>query len=80
MKMGSRMRRQKKFRVGCCYWLFLTVVQSIEFRGGLSQRETVQQVLNEENIALMDEVTVEEVKETTFSMHPDKSLGRSRTD
>lgn len=39
----------------------------------LSHGETVEQVTNEENKDLISNVTEEEVKAATFSMHPDKS-------
>lgn len=41
--------------------------------GKLSSRENVNQVTEEGNGALTNDVTVEEVKDIVFSMHPDKS-------
>lgn len=41
----------------------------------LTDREIVNQVTVEENEALVSPVTIEEVKEAVFAMHPDKSPG-----
>lgn len=43
--------------------------------GGLSSRETVNQLTEAENEELISEVTSVEVKEVVFSMHPKKSPG-----
>lgn len=58
--------------------LFFQFVQSIESRGGISDREHVQQVTKEQNERLLASVTPEEVKEVAFSMHPEKSPGPDR--
>lgn len=41
----------------------------------ISDREEVKQVSEMENMELVAEVQMEEVKEAVFSMHPDKSPG-----
>lgn len=48
---------------------------TMEADGKLTDRERVTQVTREQNEELMKHVTEEEVKETTFSMHPEKSPG-----
>lgn len=52
---------------------FSRLFTTSSLNGDLSQRETVERVTNEENEALMADITAEEVKTTVFSMHPDKS-------
>ncbi|XP_074346352.1 uncharacterized protein LOC141685128 [Apium graveolens] len=43
--------------------------------GKLSEREKVNQITDEDNAALLEEVSDMEVKMEVFSMHPDKSPG-----
>ncbi|KAL8089279.1 hypothetical protein AgCh_038904 [Apium graveolens] len=42
----------------------------------LMDREKVKQITEEENVQLLSELTLEEVKEAVFSMHPEKSPGQ----
>lgn len=51
--------------------LFSTSTQN----GKLSERECVKQVSEVENMQLISDVTYDEVKTATFSMHPDNSPG-----
>lgn len=43
--------------------------------GGLSKNENMRQVSTEDNERLMADVSADEVKAATFSMHPDKAPG-----
>lgn len=54
---------------------FNQLFASANLGGNLSDRELVPQVTSRENEDLIAEVTMEEVKEAVFSMHPDKSPG-----
>lgn len=54
---------------------FTKLFQSTGVEGRLSEREKVNRVTDEENAALMQPVTLEEVKDAVFSMHHDKSPG-----
>lgn len=54
---------------------FMSLFQSMSLDGRLSERDIVQRVSETENIALLSDVTADEVKEALFSMHPDKSPG-----
>lgn len=46
--------------------------------GKLLNREVVNPVKKEENEALISQITVKKVKETVFSMQPDKTPGPDR--
>ncbi|XP_074378461.1 uncharacterized protein LOC141719998 [Apium graveolens] len=54
---------------------FSQLFESTNIDGKLTERETVQQISDIENEDLIAPITVEEVKNTVFSMHPDKSPG-----
>lgn len=54
---------------------FAKLFKSTELDGKLSEREKVNQVTEEENVELQAPVTLQEVKDAVFSMHPDKSPG-----
>lgn len=43
--------------------------------GKLTERESVNHITDEDNAALMLPITLKEVKQAVFSMHPDKSPG-----
>lgn len=43
--------------------------------GKLTGRESVNRLTDEDNEALLLSITIEEVKQAVFSMHPDKSPG-----
>lgn len=49
---------------------FEQLFKSLGVDGKLSSRETVNQITDDENEALISDVTAEEVKEAVFSMHP----------
>lgn len=55
---------------------FKTLFQSMSYNGRLRQHEEVQKITEVENEALLSNITTEEVKETTVSMHMDKSSGK----
>lgn len=52
--------------------LFTTTTTTAEM---LTPREVVNRATQEQNTRLMQDVTYEEVKAATFSMHPEKSSG-----
>ncbi|XP_017251667.1 uncharacterized protein LOC108222250 [Daucus carota subsp. sativus] len=54
---------------------FSRLFTSSNLQGKLSNREVVKQVSDVENAELHTEVTVAEVKDVVFSMHPDKASG-----
>ncbi|XP_074355726.1 uncharacterized protein LOC141695374 [Apium graveolens] len=55
---------------------YAEVFQTLGLNGKLSDRETVNQVTEDENANLVAEITYEEVRSAVFSMHPDKSPGQ----
>lgn len=54
---------------------FTRLFQTTWGTGCFSEREEVNQVTDIQNEALLSEITLAEVKEAVFSMHPDKSPG-----
>lgn len=52
---------------------FEELFQSTRTTGGLSERETVNRVTEQQNVELMMPITHEEVKVAVFSMYPEKA-------
>lgn len=55
--------------------LFYATLQTESSNGSLNERDNVHRVAESDNIELIREVTDEEVKNATFSMHLDQSPG-----
>lgn len=75
MKMENRERHRKKFRVFITdYFAHLFIASGVD--GKLSSRKSVSQIIKEDNATVVTAVTVEEVKEAVFLMHPDNRQAR----
>lgn len=72
MKKGNGRRLVRKYK-GVITRNFTQLFTASNVDGDLSPWEKLRQVSEENNVELVADVTAEEVKETVFSMHLDKS-------